>query len=113
MEMANLKQVTKTILTGAFGANFNWKNSISIGMIPRKSQIGQVDTITNAAGLGAVKALLKHVVFIALKIKFRKIHLWLPRVLNYRKYFVVYLLNMILLWGKMQYRPGKKGIKWK
>ncbi|MCD4721688.1 MAG: ASKHA domain-containing protein [Desulfobacula sp.] len=60
LEVANLKQVSKTILTGAFGSNFNWENAVSIGMIPNKSQIGQVDTINNAAGIGAAKALLNH-----------------------------------------------------
>lgn len=60
LDVANCKKVTKTILTGAFGANFNWKNAMSIGMIPHKSQIGQVDTINNAAGIGAVKALLNY-----------------------------------------------------
>jgi uncharacterized 2Fe-2S/4Fe-4S cluster protein (DUF4445 family) len=58
LEMAGCTCVTKTILTGAFGANFNWQNAAAIGMIPPKSQLGEVEAISNAAGLGAIRATL-------------------------------------------------------
>jgi len=57
-EIAGCTCVTKTIITGAFGANFNWQNAAAIGMIPPKSKLGKVKAISNAAGLGAIRATL-------------------------------------------------------
>lgn len=46
------------ILTGAFGARFNWRNAVTIGMLPRPSTKTKVLVVDNAAGLGAILALL-------------------------------------------------------
>ncbi len=60
LETADCKQITRTILTGAFGANFNWKNSMEIGMLPQAIKTGKISVVNNAAGLGAAKALLNY-----------------------------------------------------
>jgi len=58
MSTAGVDKVDRLVLTGAFGARFNWKNAVAIGMLP-KSAIGPyVESIDNAAGIGAVAALL-------------------------------------------------------
>ena len=46
------------VLTGAFGARFDWTNSSAIGMFPDSSVFGSVRVVENAAGVGAVMALL-------------------------------------------------------
>ena len=58
MEKAGIKQVDRTILTGAFGNAFNWRNAAAIGMLPDEAILGRVMTRTNLAGEGAVKTLL-------------------------------------------------------
>lgn len=58
LEAAGLATVDKTIFTGAFGANFNWENAGAIGMVPRAILKGKIETMNNAAGLGAVHGLL-------------------------------------------------------
>lgn len=58
MKAAGLGRVDRLILTGAFGARFDWKNANSIGMLPSCCVTGTVETVENAAGLGAVMALL-------------------------------------------------------
>jgi len=46
------------ILTGAFGARFNWKNAVAIGMLPKPAAKTKVLVVDNAAGRGAILALL-------------------------------------------------------
>ncbi|MDI6726080.1 MAG: ASKHA domain-containing protein [Smithellaceae bacterium] len=46
------------ILTGAFGARFNWRSAVAIGMLPRPSARTKIIAVENAAGLGAIVALL-------------------------------------------------------
>ncbi|MDZ4165061.1 MAG: ASKHA domain-containing protein [Smithellaceae bacterium] len=46
------------ILTGAFGARFNWRSAVAIGMLPRPSSRTKIIAVENAAGLGAIVALL-------------------------------------------------------
>jgi len=58
MKRAGLREVRRLILTGAFGARFNWRSAVDIGMIPQEATGGEVRTVENAAGLGAVMALL-------------------------------------------------------
>ncbi|MEW6402663.1 MAG: ASKHA domain-containing protein [Chloroflexota bacterium] len=58
MKAAGVDEVDRLILTGAFGARFDWKNAASIGMLPPNCVSGKVETVANAAGLGAVLALL-------------------------------------------------------
>ena len=58
MNAAGVDQLDLLILTGAFGARFDWHNAVSIGMLPARCVSGEVKIIENAAGLGAVSALL-------------------------------------------------------
>lgn len=55
---AGAQQVDRLVLTGAFGARFDWKNAVAIGMLPPSCVAGAVEIVANAAGLGAVLALL-------------------------------------------------------
>jgi uncharacterized 2Fe-2S/4Fe-4S cluster protein (DUF4445 family) len=57
MRHAGLDHFDRLVLTGAFGARFNWKNAMDIGMLPEISDHMEVTVVSNAAGLGAVKAL--------------------------------------------------------
>ena len=58
MRKAGIETIDRTILTGAFGARFNWKNALAIGMLP--PVVGQSEVIPkdNLAGVGVVMALL-------------------------------------------------------
>jgi uncharacterized 2Fe-2S/4Fe-4S cluster protein (DUF4445 family) len=58
MRKAGITRIDRMVLTGAFGARFNWRNAVSIGMLPRPSSKTCVKTVENAAGIGAVMALL-------------------------------------------------------
>lgn len=58
MRKAGITHIDRMVLTGAFGARFNWKNAVSIGMLPRPSSNTSVKTVENAAGIGAMMALL-------------------------------------------------------
>ena len=58
MLKANVKRVDRLILTGAFGSRFNWRSAIDTGMFPRESVEGDVLSLDNLAGLGAITALL-------------------------------------------------------
>ena len=58
MNHANITRVDRTVLTGAFGARFNWKNALDIGMLPREALSGKVLSLDNLAGVGAIMALL-------------------------------------------------------
>ena len=58
LQKAGVTQVDKTVLTGAFGARFNWQNAIDIGMFPVEFSKSRVVTTQNLAGVGAIMALL-------------------------------------------------------
>lgn len=58
MRHAGFEQVAHTILTGAFGARFNWRNAVTIGMLPLGAVDGDVQARDNLAGMGAIMALL-------------------------------------------------------
>jgi uncharacterized 2Fe-2S/4Fe-4S cluster protein (DUF4445 family) len=55
---AGIEKIDRTILTGAFGARFNWKNALAIGMLPPAATQGAVIPKDNLAGVGVVMALL-------------------------------------------------------
>ncbi|MFZ5587160.1 MAG: ASKHA domain-containing protein [Thermodesulfobacteriota bacterium] len=48
--------IARLVLTGAFGARFDWTSAVAIGMLPAGA--GRVESMVNAAGRGAVVALL-------------------------------------------------------
>ena len=58
MRKAGIRKIDRTILTGAFGARFNWKNALAIGMLPPAIAQGSVIPKDNLAGVGIVMALL-------------------------------------------------------
>ena len=58
MRKAGIDKIDRTILTGAFGARFNWKNALAIGMLPPVVAEGEVIPKENLAGVGVVMALL-------------------------------------------------------
>lgn len=58
MRKAGIEKIDRTILTGAFGAHFNWKNALAIGMLPPSVAEGEVIPKENLAGVGVVMALL-------------------------------------------------------
>jgi len=55
---ASVDGVQRTVLTGSFGARFDWKNALDIGMLPKRAFGGEVLSLENLAGVGAVLALL-------------------------------------------------------
>jgi uncharacterized 2Fe-2S/4Fe-4S cluster protein (DUF4445 family) len=50
--------VDRIVLTGAFGARFNWRNAFAIGMLPACVAGAEVLPMDNLAGVGAIRALL-------------------------------------------------------
>jgi uncharacterized 2Fe-2S/4Fe-4S cluster protein (DUF4445 family) len=58
MHKAGIGKIDRTVLTGAFGARFNWKNALTIGMLPPVVAQGEVIPKENLAGVGVVMALL-------------------------------------------------------
>jgi len=58
MRRAGIEKIDRTLLTGAFGARFNWKNALAIGMLPSVVAQGEVLPMENLAGVGVVTALL-------------------------------------------------------
>jgi uncharacterized 2Fe-2S/4Fe-4S cluster protein (DUF4445 family)/acyl-coenzyme A synthetase/AMP-(fatty) acid ligase len=58
MREAGIGKIDRTILTGAFGARFNWQNALAIGMLPPAVARGEVSARDNLAGVGVVMALL-------------------------------------------------------
>ncbi len=58
LKKAGVKKVDRTLLTGAFGARFNWQNARDIGMLPQGICKGKIGSVQNMAGTGAVIALL-------------------------------------------------------
>ena len=58
MKHSGVETVERTVLTGAFGTKFNWKNAVDIGMLPREAVKGEVLSLANLAGVGAIMVLL-------------------------------------------------------
>ncbi len=58
MRKAGIGKIDRTILTGAFGARFNCKNALAIGMLPPAVAQTAVFPKENLAGVGVVMALL-------------------------------------------------------
>jgi uncharacterized 2Fe-2S/4Fe-4S cluster protein (DUF4445 family) len=58
MKSAGIENVDRLVLTGGFGSSFNWKNAAAIGILPASITDRHVESIDNAAGVGAVAALL-------------------------------------------------------
>ncbi|AFM24802.1 ASKHA domain-containing protein [Desulfomonile tiedjei] len=58
MRVAGVEKIDRLVLTGAFGAHFDWRNAVSIGMLPEAAVQGNIDITENAAGLGAAMALM-------------------------------------------------------
>ena len=58
LRKAGLDHIDTMVLTGAFGARFDWRNAVAIGMLPRVSDAVKVKVVENAAGIGAIMALL-------------------------------------------------------
>lgn len=58
MRKAGFNHFDRLVLTGAFGARFNWKNAVAIGMLPGISYRTEVKVVENAAGRGAIMALM-------------------------------------------------------
>ena len=58
MKKAGIDHIDRTVLTGSFGARFNWKNALTIGMLPPIVGQSQVEPKENLAGVGVVMALL-------------------------------------------------------
>lgn len=58
MRKAGIEKIDRTVLTGAFGARFNWENALAIGMLPPAVAEGEVAAKDNLAGIGVVMALL-------------------------------------------------------
>jgi uncharacterized 2Fe-2S/4Fe-4S cluster protein (DUF4445 family) len=52
------RTVERIVLTGAFGARFDWRNAFSIGMLPSYVEEAEVFPMDNLAGVGAIRALL-------------------------------------------------------
>jgi uncharacterized 2Fe-2S/4Fe-4S cluster protein (DUF4445 family) len=58
MRRAGIVKVDTMVLTGAFGARFDWRNAVAIGMLLSPGDFGNVRLVENAAGVGAIRALL-------------------------------------------------------
>jgi len=58
LEYSKIEKLDRTVLTGAFGAKFDWRNAVAIGMLPTLVEKGTVLPKENLAGVGAIMALL-------------------------------------------------------
>ena len=58
MRKAGIEKIDRTVLTGAFGAHFDWENALAIGMFPPAVAASRVESRDNLAGVGVVAALL-------------------------------------------------------
>jgi uncharacterized 2Fe-2S/4Fe-4S cluster protein (DUF4445 family) len=58
MERLGVTAVDRTVLTGAFGARFDWRSAVAIGMLPVAVADSRVEMQTNLAGVGAAMALV-------------------------------------------------------
>ncbi len=52
------RKADRVILTGAFGAKFDWRNAVTIGMLPQCAAGCELLPKDNLAGVGAIMALL-------------------------------------------------------
>lgn len=52
------RAVDRIVLTGTFGARFDWRNAFAIGMLPACVAEAEVFPMDNLAGVGAIRALL-------------------------------------------------------
>ena len=74
LKRAGVQEVERTILTGAFGAKFDWKNARDIGMLPRNICKNKMIAAENLAGTGAVMALLNKTHQEEIQILSRQVH---------------------------------------
>ena len=58
LKHAGVTRLDRTVLTGAFGAAFNWHSARDIGLLSPGDLHGEVDSVPNLAGIGAIMALL-------------------------------------------------------
>ncbi len=58
LDVLEVDEVHRTVITGAFGAHFDWRNGVAVGMIPARVTHGETYSVKNLAGVGAVLALL-------------------------------------------------------
>jgi uncharacterized 2Fe-2S/4Fe-4S cluster protein (DUF4445 family) len=58
MRRSGVSHIDRMILTGAFGARFDWRNAVTINMLPGEETVDHVIVVENAAGTGAILALL-------------------------------------------------------
>lgn len=58
LNVSGCDRVARTVITGAFGAGFHWPSASCIGLLPAEHRLGKIETTQNAAGVGAVMALL-------------------------------------------------------
>jgi uncharacterized 2Fe-2S/4Fe-4S cluster protein (DUF4445 family) len=56
LRKAGVDRVDRIVLTGAFGARFDWANAVSIGMFPDLG--AEIEVVANSAGRGAILGLL-------------------------------------------------------
>lgn len=59
MDKAGINQVDRIFLAGAFGSHIDVQQAMTLGIIP-DCDLSQVKSVGNAAGDGAIKALLNH-----------------------------------------------------
>jgi uncharacterized 2Fe-2S/4Fe-4S cluster protein (DUF4445 family) len=58
MDRVGVTAVSRTVLTGAFGARFDWRSALATGMLPASLTLGRIEPKTNLAGVGAVMGLV-------------------------------------------------------
>jgi len=58
LKHAGVARLDRTVLTGAFGAAFNWQSARDIGLLAPGNLHGDVVSVPNLAGTGAITALL-------------------------------------------------------
>jgi uncharacterized 2Fe-2S/4Fe-4S cluster protein (DUF4445 family) len=58
MKRSGVERIGRMVLTGAFGARFDWRNAVVIGMLPEQAVCSDVRIVENAAGVGAIESLL-------------------------------------------------------
>ncbi len=58
---SGISRIERVVLTGAFGTTFNPESAATLGLLPPDIASGHLEIVPNAAGLGAIHALLnKH-----------------------------------------------------
>lgn len=58
MKRMSITRLDRTVLTGAFGARFNWRSAVIIGMLPPEVIDSEILCQDNLAGVGAAMTLL-------------------------------------------------------